>query len=129
MPDPDAPDALELQAHAISTAMEEKYRVIVEDYWRRDGRAFLKYWPPGGPMQVVTVTPYAWKPAPADPLSVTLDAIAGRIENGSRLKVAEEDAPRMLAAVRFLLDALPCATAEEQAALTAMLAGQEASGG
>ncbi len=51
MGEPEAgPDALELQAHAISTALEEKHGVMIEDFWRRGGRAFLKYWPPGGPM-------------------------------------------------------------------------------
>jgi hypothetical protein len=123
------PDALELQAHAITTAMKQKHGVMIEDYWRRNGRAFLKYWPPGGPMQVVTVTPFEREPGPTDPLAVALDAIADRIANGSRLKVAEEDAPRLLTALRFLLDALPCATAEERTALTALLTGQEAPSG
>ncbi len=52
------PDALELQAHAISKALEEKHGVMIEDFWQRGGRAFLKYWPPGGPMWTLTITPH-----------------------------------------------------------------------
>ena len=54
------PDALELQAHAITTAMESAHEIIVEDFWMRSGRAWLKYWAqPDGPMWVVTVEPWS----------------------------------------------------------------------
>ena len=54
------PDALELQAHAITTAMESAHKIIVEDFWQRDGRAWLKYWAqPDGPMWVVTIEPWS----------------------------------------------------------------------
>jgi hypothetical protein len=59
------PGPLELQAHAITTAMEAAHKVIVEDFWQRDGRAWLKYYHPGdGRMWTLTITPW---PVDADP--------------------------------------------------------------
>lgn len=59
------PDALELQAHAVMTAMESAHKVIVEDFWQRDGRAWLKYYhPDDGKMWTLTLTPW---PMDADP--------------------------------------------------------------
>lgn len=65
--------------------------------------------------------------AEPDELTAELDAIAGRIENGSRLRVAEQDAPRLLAAFRLLLGFhARCTTTEEYAAIVAALTGKEA---
>lgn len=53
------PDALELQAHAITTAMEAAHGIIVEDFWQRGGRAWLRYSHPGERlMWTIAITPH-----------------------------------------------------------------------
>lgn len=94
------PDALELQAHAIMTAMEAAHKIIVEDFWQRDGRAWLKYCHPGGgPMWTLTLTPW---PVDADPQPEIEWGVRFTIASRSEVKVSGEAEAR--AAVADMLE-------------------------